>query len=642
MKHIDPFVSPEKRLLPVLAFFLLFIFCGNKLLAQTPVNGYARITSVAGATINVSNVNETYDSFEDGEYVIVMQMQDNVIGGNTGNNVSFGNLSAIQSAGLYEVALIASHTESAGLPVTVTFASALSNTYNTGANSRVQLISYPTLGSPNYSTSFTISAINWNGTIGGVVAFLVNGTLTLNHNITASGAGFRGGSKNTPNSYTSCDATTYRTTTAARYAGKGEGIYLSTTAAHSGARAKILNGGGGGNDVNAGGGGGGNYSSGGDGGVGWVPAGTGCSPGVGGIGGLSLSAQIGVARVFMGGGGGGGHENDGVGTPGGAGGGIILIRANSIVSTGSCAGRSISADGSAAADAVNDGSGGGGAGGSVVMQVQSYSITGTCPLTFSASGGNGGSSVTSGAHGGGGGGGQGVVFFSGSQPTTNVTTTTNVGNGGSSCIGCTPAQNAISGTGPANTGIFAGASGPLPVELLSFTGKLNGNRVDLDWITATEINCDYFILERAIAGMGTRDIGQVDGNGNSVIERSYAFTDMNPEAGMNYYRLRQVDFNGTLSYSSWVAVEFNPAENYVSIYPNPSNGMVNIVLTGYKDQEVNISITDISGRRVQELSQSVNNPEFRTSFDLEAEPAGMYFVTVSSPAKKEVLQLVIY
>lgn len=608
---------------------------------QAPVNGYARVSGIAGNTLTVTNVSETYDTFEDGEYVIVMQMQDNVLG-NTTNSSAFGNSTAtLLSAGLYEVAIIQSHTESSSLPTTITLATALANTYHTGANSRVQVISYPSLGAPNYtSPALGITALPWDGNRGGVVAFLVNGTLTLGGNISADGVGFRGGSKNTPNGYSNCDGTTYTTTTAQRYAGKGESIYLNTTAGYTGARGKMLNGGGGGNDVNAGGGGGGNYSSGGDGGSGWVPAGSGCSPGVGGLGGISLAGFISGNRLFMGGGGGGGHENDGVGTVGGNGGGIILIRATTLATGGACT-RSITANGAAAGNAVNDGSGGAGAGGTILLQVTTYSITGTCPLTLSASGGNGGSSVTSGAHGGGGGGGQGAVIFSGAQPTTNVTTQTNAGAGGSSCIGCTT-QNAANGTGPNNQGILTGNTNPLPVELISFTGRANGMQVDLFWETASEINNHYFIVERGDGSGSINELGRVEGFGTSSMLHSYTLTDPAPNAGVNYYRLRQVDYDGTIHYSGWIAVEFQPADHYVTVFPNPTTGTFQLSLQGYDHQWTTVQVTDIAGRTVSSSSFLVQNDYSISTLDLSAEQSGVYFVTVTSGEQSDTYRVIRY
>ncbi|MDQ3108822.1 MAG: T9SS C-terminal target domain-containing protein, partial [Bacteroidota bacterium] len=180
-----------KLKLPIVIVGLFLFAISFRVFAQTPVNCYAKITAMAGNTLTLNNVNQVYASFTTGQYVIVMQMQADVIGANTTNTAAFGNLSTIQSAGLYEVAQISSITGSP-TPTSITLTTALTNTYSTAANTSLQLISYPTLGSPNYTTTADISAVPWDGNVGGVVAFLVNGTLTLNHNITSDGAGFRG------------------------------------------------------------------------------------------------------------------------------------------------------------------------------------------------------------------------------------------------------------------------------------------------------------------------------------------------------------------------------------------------------------------------------------------------------------------
>ncbi len=273
----------------ILILILIVISLGTK--AQI-LNAYAKVTNINGAktTLTVTNVNQTSHTFTVGGSVIMMQMQDDVIGTNTTNIASFGNLGAIANAGVYEIAIISARSPAAGTPTTITFSSPLAGTYNTGANSSVQLITLRDLGA-NYTTTATINGLTWDGNVGGVIGIQVTNTLTLNNSISANGIGFAGGTKN-PNGYSACESTTYATAIATRYSGKGEGIYKNTTAAFGGARGKIINGGGGGNDVNSGGGGGGNYSEGGSGGLGWVPAGTGCSPSVGGLGGISLNGHI--------------------------------------------------------------------------------------------------------------------------------------------------------------------------------------------------------------------------------------------------------------------------------------------------------------------------------------------------------------
>ena len=160
-------------------FILAFSLIVKVSSAQTAINAYARVTNITGNTLILSAVNESYDTYENGERVMILQVQDNVIGTNTMNNTNFGNLASIQSAGLYEFATILSHTELGGVPNSITLSTSLSNLYNTGANSRVQIISYPRLGSPNYTTLNDIEALPWDGNIGGVIVFEVIGQYSL-------------------------------------------------------------------------------------------------------------------------------------------------------------------------------------------------------------------------------------------------------------------------------------------------------------------------------------------------------------------------------------------------------------------------------------------------------------------------------
>jgi len=556
------------RKFSILLYFCLGSWIRNELSAQNPINAYAAVTAISGTTLTLGTVNETYHSFEDGDFVIIMQMQDDVIGTNTINTSAFGDLSSIQSAGLYEVVRIQSHTETASVPTSIKLYSAPLNTYHFGSNASVQLITYRNLGA-SYTSSASIGTLAWNGTLGGVTAMSVTNVFTLGHNITANGSGFNGGLKNTPNGYSSCNSTTFVTAVATRYARKGEGIYKNTNANFAAARGKILNGGGGGNDVNAGGGGGGNYLAGGGGGSGWTAAGSGCSPIAGGLGGLSLSSSISILRVFMGGGGGGGHENDGNGTVGGAGGGIVIVKAGTLT-TVSCAGIGITANGVSATAAGNDGAGGGGAGGSVIMSVGTFSVSGACSLTVSANGGAGGNSNagSGGAHGGGGGGGQGVVIYSGVQPTANVTTSTSSGIGGVSCSGCSSGVNGSSGSGPANSGIIPNGGTILPVELVDFSATLDAARhVLVKWSTAVEDHAKEFVLQRMTDENSVTDLSIVPATGS---RSKYIYTDVQPHPGINYYRLKQVDVDGSYSLKPWVAIDLSTHKDYNPVlYPNP-------------------------------------------------------------------------
>jgi len=105
-------------------------------------------------------------------------------------------------------------------------------------------------------------------------------------------------------------------------------------------------------------------------------------------------------------------------------------------------------------------------------------------------------------------------------------------------------------TGPDTLGLHT----TLPVRWLSFTGELQGSQVNLNWITGTEINNDYFVVTRSADANFFEDLGYVDGSGNSTQQLSYGFTDYNPLPGISYYRLLQVDYDGHTSRSQIIAI----------------------------------------------------------------------------------------
>jgi len=172
-------------------------------------------------------------------------------------------------------------------------------------------------------------------------------------------------------------------------------------------------------------------------------------------------------------------------------------------------------------------------------------------------------------------------IFSASATATIITGTTgNFKIGGSSTIfnGATIINNGhieISGSlsnndswGGSGTYYIAGALaqngsfgsntlGTLPIELVSFTAKSIKHKTILNWTTATEINNEYFEIQKSINGNEFNTIGTVVGNGNSSILINYSYTDTNSETA--YYRLKQVDFNNEFEYSPIVYVQTNNA-----------------------------------------------------------------------------------
>ena len=109
---------------------------------------------------------------------------------------------------------------------------------------------------------------------------------------------------------------------------------------------------------------------------------------------------------------------------------------------------------------------------------------------------------------------------------------------------------------------------PLPVSLISFTASLQTNKALLTWKTASENNNSHFNVEQSIDGRNFKSIGKVTGAGNSSIEKNYSFLHSAVAEGKNYYRLAQVDFDGTTKYSSIVSLNFL-ADLKLRIEPNP-------------------------------------------------------------------------
>jgi hypothetical protein len=557
-----------------------------------------------------------------------MQMQDNVIG-NITNTASFGDLGAINSAGLYEIRQIDSHTETAGSPTSITLKNNPNNVYNICVNCSVQVITFRSFGSPNYTTTADMSALSWNGQIGGVLAIFVEGTLTLAHNLDADLDGFRGAGPNAGGSAGCQGNSNYLVASQNNMADKAEGIYKSVTAGYAAGMGKILNGGGGGGSHNGGGGGGGNFSAGGRGGPGW----NNCNPGAGGFGGMGLSANISVSRIFMGGGGGAGEGNNNLSTDGGNAGGIILIKADEILTT-TCAGLSITVDGEDIAFAGNDGGGGGGAAGSIVFDVNTWSINPACPLVIGAKGGNGGGVNSGGTHGGGGGGGQGVVIYPTSEPLANVTTTTINGEGGCNNNSDPCNSQAGNGDGPDDSGIMELFTGPLPIELISFKAYREHELIQLEWVTASETENDYFEIEKSSNGLEWSQIMKVDGAGNSSNQIIYKSEDKSPFYGTNYYRIVQIDFNSEKALSPVQKVDFD--DKRTIIYPNPARNILNIVYNGSGSYEV--SLFNSIGQRIQVSKVQENGKWIIDSSNLRS---GIYLLEVISVQQKEIIKITV-
>ncbi|MBK5286317.1 MAG: T9SS type A sorting domain-containing protein [Bacteroidia bacterium] len=145
----------------------------------------------------------------------------------------------------------------------------------------------------------------------------------------------------------------------------------------------------------------------------------------------------------------------------------------------------------------------------------------------------------------------------------------------------------------------------LPVELINFTGYNIGTGNVLEWQTATETNNDYFILERSSVGIDFENIGTIDGHGNSTQLLNYKFNDNNPLSGINYYRLKQVDYNGDFNNSKTIAVRNNLSGIPCFVFQEELSG--NFILSCSQPENSQAQILTMDGRILKVINITGNS-----------------------------------
>lgn len=185
--------------------------------------------------------------------------------------------------------------------------------------------------------------------------------------------------------------------------------------------------------------------------------------------------------------------------------------------------------------------------------------------------------------------------------------------------------NEWTGSGPCN--------GTLPVELIFFDAEPAGDRVQLEWRTASEQSNDHFTIERSTDGKNFEAIGKVNGAGTRTVPKSYKYSDEEAQTGLSYYRLKQTDTDGRFEVSDPVAVRYAGNEDSIKVYPNPtsSNEGLNLELKGLKG-EVLVVLRDIHGKEHHtKVIPTSRSESTMTVMDIKGSiPSGIYFAIASS------------
>ena len=183
------------------------------------------------------------------------------------------------------------------------------------------------------------------------------------------------------------------------------------------------------------------------------------------------------------------------------------------------------------------------------------------------------------------------------------------------------------------------SSSPLPVVLMAFTAQADGRAARLNWRTATELRNDHFDLERSRDGVAFQKVAEVKGAGSSSTVHDYSYRDANAAemgGGKVYYRLRQVDLDGSSEFSPVRTVTFGVGAAGFVLFPNPAQQRVGLQLS--LAAAGTISLTDLAGRVV--MQQTIEAGATQPSLDLSTLATGIYVVQVTQNGQHFIQKLV--
>lgn len=225
--------------------------------------------------------------------------------------------------------------------------------------------------------------------------------------------------------------------------------------------------------------------------------------------------------------------------------------------------------------------------------------------------------------------GLGQVIASGT--TQYILFTADIGANAGRTIGITTTSFAnitfSAGTKTGTNPVPASNASSLPIKLISFNATRQNNQAQLTFSTATEENNNFFSIERSGNGTDFRTIGKVNGAGTTTSIQNYTFTDETPLSGINYYRLKQVDFDGQFSYSPVVNVVFDNKSG-IRLAPTPVQDQLRVELEEMFQDDAQWQLYDFAGRLVQTGVLSAENMVFNV--EVGSLTPGNYVIRVVS------------
>ena len=187
------------------------------------------------------------------------------------------------------------------------------------------------------------------------------------------------------------------------------------------------------------------------------------------------------------------------------------------------------------------------------------------------------------------------------------------------------------------------SSNVLPISLEYFDVKLNGERVAIEWRTATETNNDFFTVMKSYDASTFEILGTVNGAGTSTVKHNYKFYDEEPQNGINYYKVKQTDFDDVSTYTPTKSIKFKKKNVYMQVYPIPGKiEDITIKLWSEKSETVTIMISDLLGRVYSSGQVEVSKDKIEIPLTSFAEfVSGKYIVTIVSKMFVENIEIIV-
>ncbi|MEM9887275.1 MAG: T9SS type A sorting domain-containing protein [Bacteroidota bacterium] len=183
---------------------------------------------------------------------------------------------------------------------------------------------------------------------------------------------------------------------------------------------------------------------------------------------------------------------------------------------------------------------------------------------------------------------------------------------------------------------------PLPAEVTSFSGNTKGVVNMLYWQTASEFNTAWHIIERSADGKSNwEEIGRVAAAGYSLSIKSYTLEDQKP-LRLSYYRLRVIDTDGTIDYpADAIVLKRTLVDDEIKVFPNPTNGLVNIAYQTGETKNVIVNVTDIFGSTLVRQTSLLNAGDNQLTLTLDDLPSGVYFINISDGITQKQIHRIV-